>query len=89
MTQKNTFNVTSPINGVVDAIDATVGQSYSNPMSAPVIKIINTGKLKVQADIPENYSSIVRTGSNCMVVFTDINDSLVTRVNYVEKALIQ
>ena len=87
LTQKNTFNVTSPINGVVDAIDATVGQSYSNPMSAPVIKIINTGKLKVQADIPENYSSIVRTGSNCMVVFTDINDSLVTRVNYVEKSI--
>jgi membrane fusion protein (multidrug efflux system) len=87
LTQKNTFNVTSPINGVVDAIDATVGQSYSNPMSAPVIKIINTGKLKVQADIPENYSSIVRTGSNCMVVFTDINDSLVTRVNYVEKTI--
>ncbi len=87
LTQKNTFNVTSPINGVVDAIDATVGQSYSNPMSAPVIKIINTSKLKVQADIPENYSSIVRTGSNCMVVFTDINDSLVTRVNYVEKSI--
>ena len=87
LTQKNTFNVTSPINGVVDAIDATVGQSYSNPMSAPVIKIINTSKLKVQADIPENYSSIVRTGSNCMVVFTDINDSLVTRVNYVEKTI--
>ena len=87
LTQKNTFNVTSPINGVVDAIDATVGQSYSNPMSAPVIKIINTSKLKVQADIPENYSSIVRTGSNCMVVFTDINDSLLTRVNYVEKSI--
>lgn len=87
LTQKSTFNVTSPINGVVDAIDATVGQSYANPMAAPVIKIINTSKLKVLADIPENYSSVVRTGSNCMVVFTDINDSLVTRINYVEKTI--
>jgi membrane fusion protein (multidrug efflux system) len=87
LTQKSTFNVTSPINGVVDAIDATVGQSYSNPMAAPVIKIINTAKLKVQANIPENYSSVVKTGSNCMVVFTDINDSLVTRINYVEKTI--
>jgi membrane fusion protein (multidrug efflux system) len=87
LTQKSTFNVTSPINGVVDAIDATVGQSYSNPMAAPVIKIINTSKLKVQANIPENYSSVVKTGSNCMVVFTDINDSLVTRINYVEKTI--
>lgn len=87
LTQKSSFNVLSPINGVVDAIDATVGQSYSNPMAPPVIKIINTGKLKVKADVPENYSSVVRTGSNCMVVFTDIHDSLVTKVNYVEKII--
>lgn len=87
LTQKNSFIVYSPINGIVDAVDATVGQSYANPRSEPLIRIINTGKLKVKADIPENYSSVVRTGSNCMVVFTDIGDSLVTRINYVEKVI--
>ncbi|MEZ5046517.1 MAG: efflux RND transporter periplasmic adaptor subunit [Chitinophagaceae bacterium] len=87
LSQKSSYNVYSPISGLVDAVDATVGQSYANPMSAPVIRIINTGKLKVLADIPENYSSNVRTGSACMVVFSDIQDTLITKVNYVEKMI--
>ncbi|MBL7773001.1 MAG: efflux RND transporter periplasmic adaptor subunit [Chitinophagaceae bacterium] len=87
LTQKSNFNVYSPINGVVDAIDASVGQSFSNPIAAPVIRIINTSKLRVLVAVPENYSSIVRTGSNCVIAFPDIQDTLATRINYVEKMI--
>jgi membrane fusion protein (multidrug efflux system) len=87
LTQKSSYNVYSPISGVVDKIDATIGQSFASPINPPVIRIINNSKLKVLADIPENYSSVVRSGSQCLLVFTDINDSIVTHVNYVEKVI--
>jgi RND family efflux transporter MFP subunit len=87
LTQKNSFNVYSPINGVVDAVDATVGQSYSNPMGAPVIRIINTGKLKIEARIAENYAGIVRTGSPVMIIFPDMHDSLPTKIAYAERLI--
>jgi RND family efflux transporter MFP subunit len=84
---KNSFNVYSPINGVVDAVDATVGQSFASPMNPPVIKIINTGKLKIKAQIPENYAGVVRTGSSVMLIFPDIRDTLLTKINYAEKII--
>lgn len=84
---KSSFKVYSPISGVVDAVDATVGQSFSSPINPPIIRIINTSKLKIRAEIPENYSSVVKTGSNCMVVFPDIHDSIVTKINYVERVI--
>jgi len=87
LTNKSSFNVVSPISGVVDAVDASVGQSFSSPVNPPIIRIINTGKLKIKAEIPENYSSVVRSGSQCMVVFPDIHDSLVTKLNYVERVI--
>ena len=84
---KSTFNVYSPISGVVDAVDATVGQSYASPVNAPVIRIVNTGKLRVQAEIPENYASTVRTGSDVLLVFPDLGDTLPTRINYAERTI--
>lgn len=87
LTTKSSFNVYSPISGVVDAVDATIGQSYASPMNPPVIRIINTGKLKVKADVAENYSSSVRTGSNAMIIFPDLNDTLITKINYAERMI--
>ncbi|MGI9191610.1 MAG: efflux RND transporter periplasmic adaptor subunit [Chitinophagaceae bacterium] len=83
--QRNTFNVVSPIDGVVDAVTASVGQSFASPMNPPVIRIINTSKLKVIANVAENYSGIVRTGSPAMLVFPDLRDSLMTKITYAER----
>lgn len=87
MATKSTFNVYSPISGVVDAVDATVGQSYASPVNGPVIRIINTGKLRVQADIAENYAATVRTGSQAMLVFPDLHDTLLTKIAYAERMI--
>lgn len=87
MATKSTFNVYSPISGVVDAVDATVGQSYASPVNPPIIRIINTGKLRVQADIAENYASTVRTGSQAMLVFPDLRDTLLTKIAYAERMI--
>ncbi|GBL36210.1 cobalt-zinc-cadmium resistance protein CzcB [Filimonas sp.] len=87
LSNKSSFNVYSPINGVVDAVEATVGQSYSSPVNPPVIRIINTGKLKVKAEIAENYASVIRTGSKVKLIFPDLRDTLITNVSYAEKMI--
>ena len=87
LSNKNSFNVISPISGVVDAVNATVGQSYASPVNPPVIRIINTGRLKVKADIPENYAPVVHNGSSVQLIFPDVRDTLITKVNYVEKLI--
>ena len=87
LSNKSSFNVYSPIDGVVDAVNATVGQSYASPVNPPIIRIINTGKLKVKADIAENYASVVRTGSSVKLIFPDIRDTLLTKVSYAEKMI--
>jgi len=83
--QRNTFNVVSPIDGQVDAVSAAVGQSFASPMNPPVIRIINTAKLKVIANIAENYSGIVHTGSPVMLIFPDSRDTLSTKITYAER----
>jgi multidrug efflux pump subunit AcrA (membrane-fusion protein) len=87
--QRNTFNVISPIDGQVDAVSAAVGQSFASPMNPPVIRIINTSKLKVIANIAENYSGIVHTGSPVMLIFPDIRDSFSTKITYAERFINQ
>ncbi len=84
LTTRSTFNVYSPISGVVDAIDARVGQSYASPINPPLIRIINTGKLKIKADIAENYASTIKTGNMVKVIFSDIHDTLITKISYAE-----
>ncbi len=87
LTQKNSFHVVSPIQGVVDAVDASVGQSYASPVGGPIIRIINTSKLKVVVDVAENYAGIVRTGTKALLVFPDLQDSLLTSINYAERMI--
>jgi len=85
LSNKSSFNVYSPIDGVVDAVNASIGQSYASPVNPPVIRIINTGKLRVKADIPENYAAVIGTGSTVQLRFPDIHDTLVTKISYAEK----
>ena len=87
LSNKNSYTVYSPINGVVDAVEATVGQSYASPVNPPIIRIINTGKLKVKAEVAENYASFVRAGSNVKLIFPDVRDTLITKVNYAERMI--
>lgn len=86
LSQKNSYNVYSPINGIVDAVNAKVGDVFAPPM-VPVIRIINPYKLKVKAEVPENYSTLIHGQNACMIVFPDIHDSIGAHVNYVEKTI--
>jgi membrane fusion protein (multidrug efflux system) len=80
--QLSSFNVYSDVNGIADEVNIRVGEIFSGAIGAtPQIKIVNTSTLKVIADVPENYSGKVRTGSSVLVTLPDINKTFNVRIN--------
>ena len=77
--------IISPINGTVDAVDIKLGQAVAPGI--PAIRVINFSNLKVKADVAESYASKIKKGSEVVVHFPDMNDSLVTKVNFVSRAI--
>ena len=73
------MTVAAPQSGVIDILNLRVGEILSpqqNPQ-LPQIRIVNTGDLKIRANIPENYQNRVNVGSKLQVVLPDENNRLV------------
>lgn len=75
-------NVYADMNGVADEVTIHIGETFSgNPAAGGYIKLVNTGDLKVTAQVPDNYLDKVKTGSVVKIVLPDINDSLMSKIN--------
>jgi molybdenum cofactor biosynthesis enzyme MoaA len=48
----------------------------------PAIRVINYSNLKVKADVAETYASKIKKGSEVVVYFPDMNDSVVSKESY-------
>lgn len=77
--------IVSPISGTVDAVDVKVGQAVAPGF--PAIRVINFSNLKVKADVAETYASRIKKGSEVIVYFPDIQDTLIAKVNFVSRAI--
>lgn len=82
--QMNTYNVTSEVNGVADAITIKAGETFS-AASANVlgINIVNNSQLKVVGNIPENYLSNVHKGTAVIVNVPDVNKTYNSSLSFV------
>ncbi|MCD6010222.1 MAG: efflux transporter, family, subunit [Flavipsychrobacter sp.] len=80
---KDLYNIVSPINGIVDAVNMKVGDA--GMMTS--IRVVNTNTLKAEASLGENYLGKVKTGDIAILIFPDTNDTLKTKVSYVSKAV--
>jgi membrane fusion protein (multidrug efflux system) len=84
--QASQSNVYSDVAGVADEVNIHVGETFTgSPMAG--IKIINTSALKVITDIPENYVSRVRKGTQMQVVIPDVNRSFNTTVSLISQSV--
>lgn len=83
--QLSMSKIVSPISGTVDAVDVKLGQMIAPGM--PAIRVINFSNLKVKADVAETYASKIKKGSEVIVYFPDMDDSMVTKVNFVSRAI--
>lgn len=82
------MTVTAPNSGVADLVNVRVGETFvGNTPAGPQIRIVNTGKLKVVAEVPENYLGRVGEGSKVQVVLPNINKTFEARVNVAGKII--
>ncbi len=67
--QASKFNIVAPFSGVIDAIDAKVGE-MSTP-SMPAFRMYNDNDSYVSIDVPENYSNSFNVGDTVKVISSD------------------
>lgn len=88
--QLSLSNVYAPISGVAEEVNVKVGEFFS-PQSAAMpgagIRIVNTGSLKVVADVPENYLGKIGVGSTIRVQLPNNNRVIDTKVKVAGKLI--
>lgn len=80
---KDLNNIIAPISGTVDYVGLKVGDQSS----AGFIRIVNTSKLKAEANLGENYIGKVKIGDPATLIFPDMQDSINAKITYVSKAV--
>ncbi len=74
--------------GVADQVTIHVGETFTgNPAAGGYIKLVNTSDLKVTSLVPENYIDRVNVGSAVKIIFPDLNDSLMSKINVASKVI--
>jgi len=86
--QANSANVYSDVSGVADIVSVRVGEIFTgSPQSGGVIKIVNTSKLKATSNIPENYLTSIKQGTEVIVSVPDINRNFMTAVSFIGSSI--
>ena len=83
------MTVTAPSSGVADQVNVRVGETFTGmtPMG-PQISIVNTGNLKIVADVPENYLGKIGVGSTIKVQLPNANNRIIeTKVQVAGKTI--
>lgn len=77
--------IKAPISGIIDTKDFEVGEVLSPGF--PVVTIINTGSIKVEAGVPEKYVSDITTGKQVKVIFDELNTEMNGFISYTGKSV--
>lgn len=82
------YNVYASLSGVAEAVTIKVGETFAAATAAQRgVQIVNTGDLKVTANIPENYQGRVKEGSNILLTLPDINKKATVKISVVGKLI--
>ncbi len=80
--------VKAPSSGVADVVNVRVGETFVGATAAgPQIRIVNTGNLKIVAEVPENYLGKVNKGSKLQIELPNLNRTINATVNVVGKTI--
>ncbi len=79
--------VYAPISGVVDAVNLKGGELASP--GAPIVTILNTGRLQVAADLPENYLQNISLGDQVKIEYPALNLEQTGRVSLIGSTIDQ
>lgn len=84
--QRNMYTIKSPISGTVDQVNIKQGD-VAAPGSPAGIRVVNFEQLKATATLGENYLGKVQQGNPVNLIFSDIKDTMKTKLSYVAKAV--
>ncbi|MDB5193281.1 MAG: hypothetical protein JWQ96_2844 [Segetibacter sp.] len=86
--QAGLMTVKAPTSGVADVVNVRVGEMFTGTgVGGPQIRIVNTGRLKVVAEVPENYLGRIGQGSNLVVTLPNLNKKFNVKVNVAGKII--
>ena len=77
--------IKSPVDGTIDEVFLKTGQLAAPGF--PAFRVVNFSHLKVKAEVPENYVTHVKKGNNALVLFPDMNDSIVGTLTFSAKVI--
>ncbi|MFN2458446.1 MAG: efflux RND transporter periplasmic adaptor subunit [Chitinophagaceae bacterium] len=81
-------NVTAPTSGVADQVNVRVGETFVGQTAmGPQIRIVNTGKLKIVAEVPENYLGRIGEGTRVQIILPNMNKKFESNVNVAGKTI--
>lgn len=83
--QLATTNVVSDVSGIADIVTVHVGEMF--PSATGVIKIVNSDKLKVITDIPENYLARVQKGTPILISVPDVNKTYKSTISVISQSI--
>ena len=86
--QLNTTNIISDVSGVADIVNIRVGEIFQGMTAmGPQIKIVNTSKLKVVTNIPENYLTRLHKGSVVEINIPDANKNISSVISVISQSI--
>jgi RND family efflux transporter MFP subunit len=68
----------APFSGTIDKVIIQNGQVVAPGM--PIIQLVSLGQMKVEADVPENYISSVKQGSDVHIEIPNLNKKLQSKI---------
>jgi membrane fusion protein (multidrug efflux system) len=80
-------NVYAEMNGIADEVTVHVGEMFAPNPQGPHVKIVNTGSLKMTANIPETYVARVHKGSPVQVYLPDVKRTISTTISVISQAI--
>lgn len=80
--QLNKSVIFAPFDGKVDEIITDQGQVVS-PGQTPIFRILNLGEMYISANVPENYVSNIKQGTEAIVSLRALDKSFVGKVSQV------
>lgn len=69
-TQRKMAKVVAPFSGIINKVDQKEGE-LATPQKS-LLYIVNPEKLKIKADVPENYSGVIQRGKPVEITFPSI-----------------
>ena len=78
-------NVYAPIAGVVDMVFLKSGE-MAGP-GTPIVQIIDVGRVKVVASLPENYLGVIKKGATVNINFPALDEDRTARVSMIGRTI--